>query len=196
MFSSLVWLQQHSTMPHKFVQTGLLEEVSEYQLQYPQSCNSSQESRTATLRIGLPCEISAPHWTTLGGQSNSMALETPGTFFFFFFPKRSCSCFARAGGGEGKTSALAFMERRPARTKSSPKREALVGGGEREQRRLPQTRNTHARTRTGARTKTRQTSFNPAVWWPTSPSRLRPGEPWFSTCASSVNNVTIKSLGR
>ncbi|TWW80924.1 hypothetical protein D4764_01G0007390 [Takifugu flavidus] len=24
--------------------------------------------RTAALRIGLPCEISAPHWTTLGGQ--------------------------------------------------------------------------------------------------------------------------------
>lgn len=44
MFSPLVWLKQHSTMPHKFVQTGLLEEVSEYQLQYPRSCNSSQES--------------------------------------------------------------------------------------------------------------------------------------------------------
>lgn len=41
MFSSLVWLKQHSTMPHKFVQTGPLEEASEYQLQYLQSRNSS-----------------------------------------------------------------------------------------------------------------------------------------------------------
>lgn len=146
MFSSLVWLKQHNVAqvcPNGPAGGSLrISATISPKLQL-----FIIKPRTATLRIGLPCEISAPHWTTLGGQSNSMALETPGTFFFFF-PKRSCSCFARAGGGEGKTSALAFMERRPARTKSSPKREALVGDWEREQRRLPQTRNTHSHTHT------------------------------------------------
>lgn len=126
-------------MPQKFLTNGPGRgSLSEHKQISPKPQLFIIKHETATTQIRLLCEISVPHWTTLGGQSNSMALETPGTFFFFF-PKRSCSCFARAGGGEGKTSALAFMERRPARTKSSPKREALDGGWEREQRRLPQT---------------------------------------------------------
>lgn len=97
MFSSLVWLKQHNVAqvcPNGPAGGSLrISATISPKLQL-----FIIKPRTATLRIGLPCEISAPHWTTLGGQSNSMALETPGTFFFFF-PKRSCSCFARAGGG-------------------------------------------------------------------------------------------------
>lgn len=47
------------------------------------------------------------------------------------------------GGGEGKTSALAFMERRPAQTKSSPKREALDGGSTSENNDVVLEQNTH-----------------------------------------------------
>lgn len=87
-------------MPHELL-TGLLEEVVP---KYTQTRSKLKQQINVklgpTTETRLPPQISAPHWTTLGGQSNSMALETPGTFFFFFlFPKRSCSCFARELGG-------------------------------------------------------------------------------------------------
>ena len=116
-----------------------------------------------------------------------MALETPGTFFFFFSPfflKEVVPVSPENWwGGEGRTSALAFMEPRPAQTKSSPKREALDGGGEREQRRRSQAHESHVEdeARSGA-------LFDNKPVHGLATGEIRS----FSSCASSVHHVTIK----
>lgn len=63
------------------------------------TANKRKQSTTTEAR--LPPQISAPHWTTLGGQSNSMALETPGTFFFFFL--KEVVPVSPENWGEGRT---------------------------------------------------------------------------------------------
>lgn len=174
-------------MPQKFLTNGPGRgSLSEHKQISPKPQLFIIKHETATTQIRLLCEISVPHWTTLGGQSNSMALETPGTFFFFF-PKRSCSCFARAGGGKGRLQHLHSWSVGQ-REQSLPRRGRHWTAAESENNDVF---HKHKHTKN-----TRQMPFIPAVWWLMRPSRLRSGKRSFSSCASSVNNVTIKSLGR
>lgn len=172
-------------MPQKFLTNGPGRgSLSEHKQIPPKPQLFIIKHQTATTQIRLLCEISVPHWTTLCGQSNSMALETPGTFFSFFL--KEVVPVSPELGGKGRLQHLHSWSVGQ-REQSLPRRGRHWTAAESENNDVF---HKHKHTKN-----TRQMAFIPAVWRLMRPSRLRSGKRSFSSCASSVNNVTIKSLG-
>lgn len=71
-------------MPEEFLTNGPIRGSRPKYMQIFTNLKLLNKTHITTREPRLLPEISVPHWITLGGQSNSMALETPGTFFSFF----------------------------------------------------------------------------------------------------------------
>lgn len=145
MFNSLVLpkVAQHNATSYS--RTGLLEEVVPkiYTQTYTNLKTANKRKSTQQLQ-GLDSPLKSQRLTgqLLADKVIPWRLKLQELFFSFFL--KEVVPVSPENWGEGRTSALAFMEPRPAQTKSSPKREAVDGGWEREQRRRPQAhKNTH-----------------------------------------------------